>query len=44
VVQVHRRAGHLWRERFIGAGVIELDDPLVRLEVEAIYAGTDIAA
>jgi Uma2 family endonuclease len=44
VVQVHSRAGDLWRERFISAGAIELDGPPVRLEVEAIYAGTDIAA
>jgi Uma2 family endonuclease len=44
VVQVHSRAGDLWRERFISAGVIKLDDPPVRLEVEAIYAATDIAA
>lgn len=44
VVQVHSRAGDLWRERFISSGVIELDDPPVRLEVEAIYTGTEIAA
>jgi Uma2 family endonuclease len=44
VAQVHSRAGDLWRERFISAGAIELDDPDVRIEVEAIYAGTDIAA
>jgi Uma2 family endonuclease len=44
VAQVHSRAGELWRERFISAGAIELDDPSVRIEVEAIYAGTDIAA
>ena len=44
VVQVHSRAGDLWRERFVSAGAIELDDPPVQLEVEAIYAGTDIAA
>ena len=44
VVQVHSRAGDLWRERFVSAGPIELDDPNVRIEVEAIYAGTDIAA
>jgi hypothetical protein len=31
------------RMRFIGTGAIELDDPPVRLEVEAIYAATDIA-
>ena len=44
VVQVHSRAGDLWRERFISAGAIELDDPPVSLDVEAIYAATDIAA
>jgi Uma2 family endonuclease len=43
VVQLHSRAGELWRERFISAGAIELDDPSVRIEVEAIYAGADIA-
>jgi Uma2 family endonuclease len=44
VAQVHSRAGDLWRERFVSAGAIELDDPPLRLEVEAIYAATDIAA
>jgi hypothetical protein len=44
VVQMHSRAGDLWRERFISAGAIELDDPPVHLEIEAIYAATDIAA
>jgi Uma2 family endonuclease len=44
VVQVHSRAGDLWRERFVSSGVIELDDPPVRLDVVAIYAGTEIAA
>ena len=43
-VQVHSRAGDLWRERFVSAGTIELDDPPVRLEIDAIYAATDIAA
>lgn len=43
-VQVHSRAGDLWRERFVGAGTIELDDPPVRFEVDAIYAATDLAA
>ena len=37
-------SGDLWRARFISAGVIELDEPAVRLEVEAIYAGTELAA
>jgi Uma2 family endonuclease len=44
VVQVHSRSGDLWRERFVSSGAIELDDPPVRLEVDAIYAATDIAA
>jgi Uma2 family endonuclease len=44
VVQLHSRAGDLWRERFISASAIELDDPPVHLEIEAIYAATDIAA
>jgi Uma2 family endonuclease len=44
VVQVHSRSGDLWRERFVSSGAIELDDPPVRLEVEAIYAASDIAA
>ena len=44
VVQLHSRAGDLWRERFVSAGAIELDDPPVRLEIDAIYAATDIAA
>jgi Uma2 family endonuclease len=44
VAQVHSRAGDLWRERFVSAGAIELDDPPLRLEVEAIYAGSEIAA
>jgi Uma2 family endonuclease len=42
-VQVHSRAGDLWRERLISAGRVELDDPPVRLDVDAIYAATDIA-
>ena len=44
VVQLHSRAGDLWRERFVSAGAIELDDPPLRLEIDAIYAGTDLAA
>ena len=44
VVQVHSRAGELWRERFVSEGALELDDPLVRLELDAIYAQTEIAA
>jgi Uma2 family endonuclease len=44
LVNVHSRAGDLWRERFLSAGVIELDDPPVRLEIDALYAATDLAA
>ena len=43
VVQVHTRAGELWRERFVSAGALELEDPPVRLEIDAVYAGTDLA-
>ena len=43
-VQVHSRAGDLWRERFVSAAALELDDPSVHLEVETIYAATDMAA
>jgi hypothetical protein len=43
-VQFHSRAGDLWRERFVSAGTIELDDPPLRLDVAAIYAATDLAA
>jgi Uma2 family endonuclease len=43
-VQVHSRAGDLWRERFISAGRVELDNPPLRLDVDAIYAATDLAA
>lgn len=42
VVQVHSRAGELWRERFVSAGALELDEPPVRLEVDAVYAGTGL--
>jgi Uma2 family endonuclease len=42
VIQVHSRAGELWRERFVSAGALELDDPPVRLEIDAVYAGTDL--
>jgi Uma2 family endonuclease len=44
VVLVHSRAGELWRERFVSAGMLELDDPPLRLDIEALYAGTDLAA
>jgi len=44
LVHVHSRADDIWRERFIGEGVVELDDPPVRLEVDALYNATDLAA
>jgi Uma2 family endonuclease len=44
LVNLHSRAGDLWRERFLSAGAIELDDPPVHLEIDAIYAATDLAA
>jgi Uma2 family endonuclease len=44
VVQVHSRSGDLWRERFVSSGAIDLGDPAVRVEVDAIYAATDVAA
>lgn len=42
VIQVHSRAGELWRERFVSSGTLELDDPPVRLAIEAVYAGTGL--
>jgi Uma2 family endonuclease len=44
LVQVHSRAGDIWRERFLSAGALELDEPPVRLELDALYAATDLAA
>ncbi|MGH6903382.1 MAG: Uma2 family endonuclease [Geminicoccaceae bacterium] len=44
LVQVHSRAGDLWRERFASEGAIELDDPPLRIEVSALYAATEAAA
>jgi hypothetical protein len=44
LVQIHSRAGDIWRERFVSAGTIELDDPDLRLDVAALYAQTDLAA
>ncbi len=44
LVHVHSRAGNIWRERFVNAGAVELDDPPVRLELDAVYAATDVAA
>jgi hypothetical protein len=39
-VLVHSRAGELWRERFYTEGTIELDDPPVRIELDAFYLAT----
>src|ERR671918_907243 len=44
LVNVHSRAGDLWRERFLETGVVELDDPPIRLAIDDLYAATDIAA
>jgi Uma2 family endonuclease len=44
LVHVHSRAGDIWRERFLSAGALELDEPPVRLEIDALYAATDLAA
>ena len=44
VVLVHSRAGELWRERFVTEGAIELDNPPLRLELDTLYARTDLAA
>ena len=38
-MHVHSRAGDIWRERFSSAGVLELDEPPVRLEID-LYAAT----
>jgi Uma2 family endonuclease len=44
VIQIHSRAGELWHERFVSEGRVELDDPPLRIEVAALYAGTEAAA
>ncbi len=44
LVHVHSRAGDVWRERFLSTGMLELDAPPVTLELDTIYAATDIAA
>ena len=44
LVHVHSRAGDIWRERFLGAGALELDEPPVRLEIADLYTATDLAA
>ena len=44
LVHLHSRAGDIWRERFVSAGRITLDGPPITLELEAVYAATDVAA
>jgi Uma2 family endonuclease len=44
LVNVHSRAGNLWRERFLSAGIVELDDPPVHLAIDDLYAATVITA
>ena len=41
---VHSRAGDIWRERFVSAGVFELEDPPLCLELADLYRATDLAA
>lgn len=44
VVQVHSRAGDLWRERIVSEGTLALDDPSIDLEIGRIYEATEVAA
>jgi Uma2 family endonuclease len=44
LVHIHSRAGDIWRERFVSDGSVELDEPPMRLEVDVLYAATDLAA
>ena len=44
LIHLHSRAGDIWRERFVSAGSISLDDPPVTLELEEVYAATEVAA
>jgi Uma2 family endonuclease len=44
LVHIHSRAGDIWRERFVSEGSVELDEPPLRLEVDVLYAATDLAA
>ena len=44
LVHVHSRAGDLWRERFVSGGAVDLDDPPAVLDIETLYASTDIAS
>ena len=44
LVHIHSRAGDIWRECFVSEAAVQLDDPSVRLEVDALYVATDLAA
>jgi Uma2 family endonuclease len=44
LVQIHTRAGDLWRERFVSEGPVELEDPPLRIEIADLCAATDLAA
>ena len=44
LVHVHSRAGDFWHERFVSEGMVELDEPAVRLDLDDLYAATDLAA
>jgi Uma2 family endonuclease len=44
LVHVYSRADDIWRERFVSEGALELDDPPVGLEFDAVYAATDLVA
>jgi Uma2 family endonuclease len=44
LANVHSRAGDLWRERFLSAGIVNQDEPPVRLAIDDLYSATDIAA
>jgi len=38
------RAGDLWRERFVSAGAVVLDEPALRLGIDALYEATELSA
>lgn len=44
VVQMHSRAGDLWRERFVSEGALVLDDPTIELAITDVYAGTEVGS
>ena len=43
-VLIHSRAGDLWHERFLDDGVVDLEDPPVRLDIAQIYERVEVAA